>query len=438
MADLDIGQLLTAARIKAICPAAASTIIEALVTDAPMEFAKAELTTRVAIAHFIGQIAAETYGLGRLDENLHYTTTKQLIAVFGTKLFPSTAFATGYLKSPEKLANYVYAGRNGNENPDDGWVYRGSGLIQLTGRGNFRSSGHLLGMPLEDNPELCRTADSALAIALAYWRLNKISDVATGTDDNAVKAVTKRINPALQGLADRLVYFKRALKVLVVPKPAAPSVRARTAALEPFLARRATEGVANAAESPGAAPPASLSGAHWVSFFPTSRSLDDLAAPFRESAKGFVKALRDAGANVAVSATLRPPERAYLMHFAWMIAKQNLDPATIPPRPGVPIQWQHPTLAKSRAAARAMVNAYGISPGLMEPPSLTSRHTDGLAIDMTIAWAGALAIRRSDGSNDAIVTSPRNGSNSRLIAVGKTYGAIKLLSDPPHWSSDGH
>ncbi|TCR60564.1 putative chitinase [Bosea sp. BK604] len=438
MSGSDVIERVTSARLKMVCPAAASEILEAILTEAPHEFPKAELDTAVQIAHFIAQIAAETCGLGRLDENLHYTTAAQLVTAFGKARFPDAAFAAGYLRSPQKLANYVYAGRNGNVNPDDGWVYRGSGLIQLTGRGNFRSAGNLLGMPLEEAPELCRTADSALAIALAYWRLNKISDVATGIAEKDIVAVTKRINPALQGLDDRRTYFKRARKAFVPPKPSTEAVRRRVTALETLLAlpvkrRGAARGLEGAAT-----PPASLSGAHWVSFFPTSRALDDLAQPFRDRATAFVAALRDAGASVTISATLRPLERAYLMHFAWRIAKQGLDATTIPAMAGVPIAWNHPTPTKSLAAARAMVAAYGISPGLREPPSLNSRHSDGVAVDMTLSWAGALTIKRSDGATETITTGPRNGSNSRLIAIGQEYRVIKLLSDPPHWSSDGH
>ncbi|WID95149.1 hypothetical protein QO058_20430 [Bosea vestrisii] len=438
MSGSGVMELVTAARLKMVCPAAASDILEAILTEAPREFPKAGLDTPVRIAHFIAQIAAETYCLGRLDENLHYTKAAQLIKVFGQTRFPGAAFAAGYLRSPQKLANYVYAGRNGNVNPDDGWVYRGSGLIQLTGRGNFRKAGDLLGMPLEEMPELCRTADSALAIALAYWRRNKISDVATGIAEKDIVAVTKRINPALQGLDDRRTYFKRALKAFVPPKPSTEAVRRRVTALETLLTRPVKRrGAARGLEG-AAAPPASLSGAHWVSFFPTSRALDDLAQPFRDRATAFVEALRDAGASVTISATLRPPERAYLMHFAWRIAKQGLDAMIIPAMAGVPITWSHPTPAKSLAAARAMVAAYGISPGLREPPSLNSRHTDGLAVDMTLRWTGPLTIKRSDGAIETITTGPRNGSNSRLIAIGQGYRVIKLLSDPPHWSSDGH
>lgn len=426
--DIDLETFLTAARLTAICPSADPEIIETILTDAPKAFPIAGLTTRVTIAHFIGQIAAETLGLGRLDENLDYSTPQRLINVFGRAKFPDAEFARGYLHSPKKLANYVYAGRNGNTLPDDGYTYRGSGLIQLTGRGNFRKVGRLVGMPLEEQPELVRAPDSALAIALAYWRLNDISSVATNTSDEAIEAVTKRINPALQGLADRRTYVKRAFRVLAPPRPMSARLERAAAGLATLL--KYAEGQA----ATEAAVPASLSGAHWVAFFPTSRSIDDLAEPFRSNVTAFVKALRNAGADLSVSATFRPEERAYLMHFAWRIAREDLDPAEVPAKPSVPITWRHPTPAKSRAAARDMVNGYSIA----FKPSLTSRHTAALAIDMTISWSGTLSIRQQDGTTLAIDTTPRNGSNSRLIAVGHGYDVIKLLNDPPHWSDNGH
>jgi predicted chitinase len=433
MAQFDVSEILTAAKLNAICQAADPDIVEAILTEAPTEFPKAGLDTVVKVAHFLGQIAAETGGLRRLDENLNYSSAKRLIAVFGSKRFPSEDFAKGFVMSPKKLANYVYAKRNGNKNPDDGWTYRGSGLIQLTGRGNFATVGALVGMPLEAQPEMCREPDSALKIALGYWRAKKISDVATDATDNALEAVTKRINPALIGLPDRRLYFKRALKILA-PAKAVEIVETERAALQELLFGGAREG-AMASIGEGAAPVTpSLSGAHWTEFFQTSRSIDDLAQPFREQVADFVGMLRAAGANVRISATFRPKERAYLMHYAWLIAKQKIDPGAVPPMQGVPIQWRHPTAAASVSAAREMVAAYSIA----VRPALESRHTQALAIDMTISWGGALSIQQRDGARVVIDGAPRNGSNSRLIAVAMSYGVIKLVSDPPHWSNDGH
>jgi hypothetical protein len=183
-----------------------------------------------------------------------------------------------------------------------------------------------------------------------------------------------------------------------------------------------------------------LSGPVWVSRFPNSRHPDSLVEPFRANAKRFLAALSDAGASVTIADTLRPPERAYLMHFAFAIARESVDPATVPPKDGVDIQWVHPasrgvsSAKASKNAAEKMVLGYGI----VHRPALGSRHTEGRAIDMTIAWVGDLVIAKADGTHITVTSAPRSGSNSSLQQVGASYHVIKLVSDPPHWSVDGH
>lgn len=398
--------LVTADRLKALCPTIHPDILEAVVTAAPTAFPTAGLTTPARLAHFLAQIATETGGLRRLDENLYYTTAARLVKIWPSK-FPNLAAATPYLKNPEKLANHVYGHKNGNLGGTDGWDYRGSGLIQLTGRENFRKVGLEVGIDLEGDPGLAREPEASLQIALGYWAVRKINEVADGTSEDDVTAVTKRVNPALVGLSERKTYFKAALK-LFTPSPAMLKVAASSVAKVP-------------------------SGAGWVSSFATSRSLDDLETPFRESAKAFVSALQSAGADVRISATYRPRERAYLMHWAWQIAKLGYDPKNVPPMAGVNVEWVHSSETASRKAARDMVSAYG----MVNIAALNSRHTERRAIDMTVSWSGTLSITTVSGTTKAISTVPRNGSNTELIEVGRQYGAIKLISDPPHWSDDG-
>jgi len=184
-----------------------------------------------------------------------------------------------------------------------------------------------------------------------------------------------------------------------------------------------------------------FSGPQWVSQFPTSKSTDDLVEPFRTNAKRFIAALQAAQASVVVDDTFRPSERAHLMHFAFEIARKNLDPATVPAKAGVDIQWVHldalgqPDLAASKAAAEQMVKGYGI----VFEPVLVSRHTQRLAVDMTISWQGDLTIVKGDGASTTISSLPRTGAkNADLHAVGESYSVKKLLTDDPHWSSDGH
>lgn len=185
-----------------------------------------------------------------------------------------------------------------------------------------------------------------------------------------------------------------------------------------------------------------LSGGQWVNRYRPSTRIDDITEPFRSNARRFVAALQAAGATVYIADTLRPPQRAYLMRSAYGVARQGMDPSTVQPMRGVDIQWVHrdaqgrPNIAASRAAAEQMVQGFGL---VFPPAPTTSRHEQGLAIDMTITWSNNLTIRNGSGAQVTINSSPRTGAgNGELQRVGASFGVYKLASDPPHWSSDGH
>lgn len=121
------------------------------------------------------------------------------------------------------------------------------------------------------------------------------------------------------------------------------------------------------------------------------------------------------------------------MHFAWMVAKEGMDPADVTPYDGVPIaiDW----VAGGLAGALAMVAGYG----LVYCPSLSSLHVLGLAIDAIFTWDGTIDV--IDGMTGLVSLTSTGGdqhSNAGLVALGKSYGVVKLASDPPHWSSTGH
>lgn len=177
------------------------------------------------------------------------------------------------------------------------------------------------------------------------------------------------------------------------------------------------------------------SGAQWCARFPTSVSPDDLLRAFRDNVLAFVSAMKRGGASVSIAATWRPPERAYLMHWCCMLADSGQDPRAIPPMKGVAIDWTcGGDIALARRNAAAMKKGYAIQ----FPAALVSRHTQRRAIDMTIRWKDTLSIRDFDGKLWRIASAPRSGSNPDLIRVGATFSVIKLVSDPPHWSDDGH
>lgn len=181
------------------------------------------------------------------------------------------------------------------------------------------------------------------------------------------------------------------------------------------------------------------SGRAWVSRFPGSRSVSDLEPDFCLKVEAFIAALREAGATVEINSTYRPPERAYLMHWAWKIGAAGADAQSVPAKSGVDIEWWHGSAEASKTAAREMMSGYGIE-RLRVAPALSSRHTERKAIDMDVSWSGELSIKNADGTTRRIASTPRDGANAELIEVGAGYGAIHFSppeKDKPHWSTDG-
>ncbi|WP_337996239.1 glycoside hydrolase family 19 protein [Oleispirillum naphthae] len=124
------------------------------------------------------------------------------------------AHESGSLRYTEEIASGdAYEGRTnlGNTHPGDGRRYKGRGLIQLTGRFNYRECGAALNLPLEDQPELLAEPEAACLSAGWYWETRGLNGIAD-TDD-ALK-VTRRINGGTNGLEDRLANLRRTKKAL--------------------------------------------------------------------------------------------------------------------------------------------------------------------------------------------------------------------------------
>ena len=146
---------------------------------------------------FLGNILHESNMLTRLEENLYYTRPERLMQVW-PKRFPTLALAKQYVRSPQKLADYVYGNRLGNNN-GDGWTYRGSGLIMVTGLYNFQLVEDATGLPVVSQPDMLRSPDTALEVAIAWWEA-KVPDEAVG---NRVR-VRRAVNGGDIGLKDTI------------------------------------------------------------------------------------------------------------------------------------------------------------------------------------------------------------------------------------------
>ena len=162
-------------------------------------------------AHFFAQCAHESGNFKAFSENLNYGA-KGLRGIFG-KYFPTDALAKAYERQPMKIANRVYANRmgNGDEASGEGFLYKGRGPLQLTGKNNYRAFGRYIGREQEilDNPDIVAN-ELGFESALWFFDANKLWSICDrGINDAAILALTKRINGGTHGLDDRKLKTKK-------------------------------------------------------------------------------------------------------------------------------------------------------------------------------------------------------------------------------------
>jgi putative chitinase len=167
-----------------------------------------EITTPKRIAAFIAQCAHESGGFVFVTENLNYSASG-LMRVF-PKYFPTMELAKLYERNPQKIASKVYASRmgNGDEASQEGFKFRGRGILQLTGKDNYFWFAASLEITPEEAAEYLETFEGAAQSACWFWETNKLNTLADAGD---IKGMTRRINGGLIGLDDRIHHYELAL-----------------------------------------------------------------------------------------------------------------------------------------------------------------------------------------------------------------------------------
>jgi len=163
------------------------------------------------MAAFLGHIAHESGSLHKVEEGLYYKDAAALNDMFSA--FSTDEEAAAYTRKPEALANKVYAKRNGNGDvaSGDGWRFRGRGLIQVTGKANYRACGKDLGIDAVKNPELLAVPKYAALSAGSFWKSHGLNELA---DAEKYQALSLRINKKLKSFPARENNRKRALNAL--------------------------------------------------------------------------------------------------------------------------------------------------------------------------------------------------------------------------------
>jgi putative chitinase len=167
---------------------------------------QAGITQPFELANFMAQVSHESDGLSLLEEGFRYARGVYQIPVRWAWREGREALEEAQRMAmqgkPEALAELMYGGRLGNDAPGDGWMYRGRGYIQLTGKDNYATAAEELGIDLVGHPEMA--ADPATASRIAIWFWQTRVPVSALQDP---RAATLAINGGFNGLEDRQARF---------------------------------------------------------------------------------------------------------------------------------------------------------------------------------------------------------------------------------------
>lgn len=173
------------------------------------------INTPLRVCGYLSQVATETGELKATEENLNYSI-EGLLKTF-PKYFKSREIAERYAHKPEKIANLVYANRmgNGNEASGDGWKYKGRGYLGTTGFWNYQryAQSTYCNGDLMSHPEWLAKQPGCQKSAMFFWLDNNLNRFA---DKEDIRGLSKAVNGGWNGLANRLLYWRRAKKVFCI------------------------------------------------------------------------------------------------------------------------------------------------------------------------------------------------------------------------------
>jgi putative chitinase len=207
--------MLTEQTLKRLWPRARPELIAAIVEQAPTVLPRYGLDSPLVLAHFMAQCSWECNADQEGVENLNYTHAETIVRTWPTRF--NVASAAAYVRNPKALANAVYNGRMGNRpGTDDGYVFRGRGGTQVTGRSAYAQ------LNAVNTPEVVNDPAKWLEYACQDYIDCGCLQYAKADD---IEHETRALNGGLNGLAGRKVWLERWKTALALDGHAVPGAQ---------------------------------------------------------------------------------------------------------------------------------------------------------------------------------------------------------------------
>ena len=211
--------------VRQIAPSCKTIYLDGLDVASATAFEQNAINTPVRQAVFLGQFLGETGGGTVLQESGNYTHASRIMTIFGvgrhsaaiTESEAEQIVAMPMPRREQVLFERVYGAGNphkaaelGNR-PGDGWPFRGTGVLQSTGRGSAKRWADKLGIALKDDQLWMLDPKIVYLPAVFEWSAGNLNVYADKGDDRHVRRV---INGGYNGYEDCEAWKEKAWTVL--------------------------------------------------------------------------------------------------------------------------------------------------------------------------------------------------------------------------------
>lgn len=188
---------------------------------------RSEIDTVLRKANFLAQGKVEA-DLKPKIESMNYSVEglidgfgRHRISIEDAKKFGRTS---NQKANQKEIANRLYGGEwgrinLGNTQPNDGWLLRGAGIYQITGRANFQKLSDDTGIDFINHPELILEEANSVIAAIWFWNDRDLNKYADKDDVLSISKIVNLGNVKSKGipkhLAERKLWvekFKEELK----------------------------------------------------------------------------------------------------------------------------------------------------------------------------------------------------------------------------------